>query len=62
MPKHQPLPIFRSMCIVGMACLLLAFVCSTVDLLPFITSLLFVAGAGLIIIGALGWLITGFGL
>ena len=62
MPKHQPLPLFRTMCIVGMALLLISVVCNLVDMFPTITSLMFMAGATLVVIGIVGWLITGYGI
>jgi hypothetical protein len=62
MPKRQPLPIFRLFCVIGITLLLLGYICSLVELPGTITNVLYLAGVSLLTIGAVGWLITGFGI
>lgn len=65
MPRRrgrQPMPIFRTLCIVGIAMLIIGFVSQTAGLMPQIFKISYGGGLVCLAVGGVGWLITGFGI
>jgi hypothetical protein len=60
--RGQPLPIFRTLCIIAIASLVIGFVVQLAGLQPGLSNAFYGGGCILLAVGGVGWLITGFGL